>query len=178
MPISYVVFFINSMNNKIKKDLLKAFERDQKMRKQSFSSNKKWKDNVDIFNVELLLDIIEKIGWPTITKVGKDAAVAAMVLAIHADVRPDDQKLFLKLIEDNLDDVPKHLYANIYDRVLLRDKGYQKYGTQVFLNTHNEYEPYKIEEFTKVNKYRKELGLIPLEEYLESFKINLDEISN
>lgn len=52
-------------------------------------------------SVTLMKRIIEKDlkGWPTISKVGKDAAHGAYTIALHADHDPNFQQMCLQLME-------------------------------------------------------------------------------
>ena len=59
-------------------------------------------------------------------------------------------------------------YALLYDRLMLnREKGRQYYGTQI--NPQNN-KPYPIKDVKNVNERRSQLGMIPLESYLEKFQ--------
>src|SRR5205085_2674152 len=58
--------------------------------------------------------------------------------------------------------------ALLKDRILMRDKQQQIYGTQIWRNPRtNKREVWPIEEEINVNVRRSKLGLMPLEEYLK-----------
>ena len=156
-----------------KKQLIIAFKKDQKMRIDCFKNNQEWDDDVDIKNTNLLLEIVRNIGWPVISVFDITAANAAMCIAIHADKTPIAQNYFLEKTTAVLDDITKSLFANLYDRVNIRNTGYQKYGTQVTL-LNGKYVPLPIIDIKNVDKYRKQLGINQsLDEYLSTFADSL-----
>jgi len=57
-------------------------------------------------------------------------------------------------------------YALLYDRLALRLGGKQRYGTQTGEDDYGERIVRPLENPAKVEEFRKELGLIPLSEYL------------
>ena len=57
-------------------------------------------------NTELLDEIIDRIGYPTAEKVGKEAAEAAWLVVQHAIAKPDFMRKCLKLLEDSTPEVP------------------------------------------------------------------------
>jgi hypothetical protein len=85
---------------KISQELIKMGLRDQKMRieSQNPSENVKFNPEVDKANTSRLKTIIDKIGWPTISKVGEEASYAAWLIAQHADHDVSFQKKCLKLM--------------------------------------------------------------------------------
>ena len=128
-----------------------------------------WDDKVDIKNTDILKNIVINFGWPTITKFGLTTANEAMIIAIHSRKSPDTQEYFLNEVTKVLIDVPLNTYALLYDNVYLKKEGKQKYGTQ-FKIINGIAIPLPIKDFKKVNKYRKEVGLEPLEEYLNNYQ--------
>ena len=146
------------------KQINEMYDQDQRMRLSG-----PWDDRVDIKNTKTLQTIVLSFGWPTIPKVGLVVSNKAMIIAIHARKSPDIQAYFLCEVEKVLNDVSLQRYAYLYDNVYLNKTGKQKYGTQ-FTIVNGIPTPRPIENFKKVNKYRKEVGLEPLEDYLEGFK--------
>ena len=144
-----------------KKIIKKMFEEDQRMR---FSTN--WDDKVDEKHLPILKDILNKIGVPTIDKVGIESSKYFIILVIHQDKAKEFQKQFLDLaINENID---KATLAHLIDRVEINYGRKQIYGSQLSFNeTTNLLEPKDIKDPKKVNQLRKEVGLEPLEEYIE-----------
>jgi hypothetical protein len=123
-------------------------------------------------NQKELEQLVEAKGWPKIGEVGSEAAMAAYLVAIHSN--DGSQKKYLPVIRQRCEEneLPWQRYANIYDRCLFNEKKPQKYGTHTRYNdlTKSE-ELYPLEDETKVDEWRKELGLEPLAEYLARFNI-------
>lgn len=112
-----------------KTKLLQMAKQDQKLRKNPNSSLKEVEIR-DVESTKKLKNIISKIGWPTISKVGEKAAHASWLLAQHT--RDDEfRERCLELMKENLNGVSKKDVAFLEDRVCLKKYGYQIYGTQV-----------------------------------------------
>src|SRR3546814_4825245 len=71
-------------------------------------------------------------GWPTISAVGEKASHAAWLLAQHADDDPALQVRALRLMEPlaKAGEASKSNYAYLYDLVMLKLAGKQRYATQ------------------------------------------------
>ena len=83
-------------------------------------------------NREMLRGYIAEKGWPTISAVGKEASHAAWLLTQHADEDPALQVEALQLMEPlaKTGEASKSDYAYLYDRVMLKLTGKQRYATQ------------------------------------------------
>jgi hypothetical protein len=132
----------------------------------------KFKFMIQKWNQEELEGLIDKKGWPRIGAVGRDAAMAAYLVIMHSE--NGLQKKYLatikKICEEN--ELPWERYAAIYDRSLFNDNKPQKYGTHTRYNEQTKaQELYPLEDESKVNEWRREIGLPPLEEYLRQFNI-------
>lgn len=123
-------------------------------------------------NQKELEQLVAAKGWPKIGEVGSEAAMAAYLVAMHSN--DGSQKKYLPVIKQRCEEneLPWQRYANIYDRCLFNENKPQKYGTHTRYNdlTKSE-ELYPLEDETKVDEWRKELGLEPLAEYLARFNI-------
>jgi len=98
--------------------------------------------------------------------------MADYLVAIHTN--DGSQKKYLPMIRQRCEEneLPWQRYANIYDRCLFNEKKPQKYGTHTIFNVQTRLEElYPLEDETKVDEWRKELGLEPLAEYLARFNI-------
>ena len=116
----------------------------------------------------IIEDIMNTIGWPTISKFGTKTSKDFWLLVQHA--RIDLKKKGLELMEKCLDDIDMKNYAYLKDRVLLIDKKKQIYGTQATFNIETKkYEPLPTENMDKIDELRASVGLGPLDEYLNSF---------
>lgn len=131
-------------------------------------------------NLQKELDnLITKYGWPRIKDVGEQAARTAFTVILHSN-----SQLILKYLptvkticEEN--ELPWERYATMYDRALWYDKKPQRYGTHTQYNEMTQKEElYPLEDASKVDMWRKEIGLIPLKEYLARFNIKYDPEDN
>jgi hypothetical protein len=122
---------------------------------------------VDRENREWLKKQIAEIGWPGKSLVGEDGAHAAWLLVQHADDDPPFQKECLEKMQA----VPKEEVsatdvAYLIDRVMVKESGKQRYGTQLKLED-GKWVPVTLAEPDRVDALRKEVGMPPLAEYLE-----------
>lgn len=123
-------------------------------------------------NQKELEQLVAAKGWPKIGDVGSEAAMAAYLVAMHTN--DGSQKKYLPMIKQKCEEneLPWQRYANIYDRCLFNENKPQKYGTHTRFNEQTKSEElYPLENETKVDEWRKELGLEPLAEYLARFNI-------
>ncbi len=117
-------------------------------------------------NAEVLQTIMNKIGYPTIEKVGKEANNAAWLIIQHSISKPDFMKKSLELLEIAASTHkvnPKHL-AYLTDRIAVLEGNPQSYGTQFDWNENGELSPNLYDDLAKVNQRRKSIGLNTLEE--------------
>lgn len=119
-------------------------------------------------NAQVLDKIIDKIGYPTIDKVGNEASEAAWLVIQHSIGNPTFMKKSLALLEQAVNEDradPKNL-AYLSDRIAVFEGKHQLYGTQFDWNEMGELAPNAFDEIEKVNKRRKEIGLNSLEEQI------------
>lgn len=119
-----------------------------------------------------LEQLVAAKGWPKVKDVGKEAAMCAYLVAMHTN--DGSQKKYLPMIRQSCaeGELPWQRYANIYDRCLYNDNLPQKYGTHTRFNEQTKSEElYPLEDETKVDEWRKELGLEPLADYLARINI-------
>jgi hypothetical protein len=125
----------------------------------------------DHANTQWLKALVARQGWPTISRVGKDAATQAWLLVQHADADPAFQLRALRLMEPLLAkrEVSRANYAYLYDRVMLKIAGRQRYATQAWCR-HGQWVPQPLEDEAAVARRRAEAGLGPLSAYLEQLR--------
>ena len=87
---------------------------------------------IDAANSTFLKRLIASDEWPKISLVGEEAAHDAWLLTQHADADPALQLAALRQMERLLEDqeVSAKDYAYLYDRVMLKIAGKQRYATQ------------------------------------------------
>lgn len=152
----------------IAEELKAMYKEDQLMRHRYLNDpdNQKWDDSIDHRNTERLKQIIEEIGWPSISKVGKAGSFHAWLLAQHADHDHKFQKKCLKLMkEEPENEIDKANIAFLEDRVAVSDGRPQIYGTQFYRNSDGQMEPRPILEPENIEQRRKSMGLKTFEEY-------------
>jgi hypothetical protein len=147
-------------NVSLANELVQMAERDQEMR-----NSQQWDAEVDIRNTQRLKQMIEAIGWPSISKVGREAAQCAWLLAQHADHNVAFQRDCLHLMQQSMNDVDATTVAYLEDRVRVREGRPQLYGTQYYKDEQGAFRPSPIEQPDEVDERRKAVGLEPLAEY-------------
>ena len=148
------------VNVKLADELVQMGERDQEMR-----NSQKWDAEVDIRNTQRLKQIIREIGWPSISKVGREAANYAWLLAQHADHDVAFQRDCLHLMQQSMNDVDATTVAYLEDRVRVNEGRPQLYGTQYYEDDQGVFGPKPIEQPDEVDERRKAVGLEPLAQY-------------
>lgn len=120
-------------------------------------------------HAEILNDIIEKIGYPSVDKVGKKANEAAWLVIQHSIGQPEFMKncavLLEKAVAENQADAKQLAYLT--DRIAGFEGRPQLYGTQFDWDASGEMNPKLFDDFEKVNERRKSVGLNSLEEQTE-----------
>ncbi|QQR82822.1 hypothetical protein IPJ70_01785 [Candidatus Campbellbacteria bacterium] len=140
---------------------------DQGMRERHIDEEEFWDEEVDKNNTERMKEIVEEIGWPTVSKVGADASKDAWLLIQHADHDIAFQIMCLGLMKrEPQGEVSLHDIAYLEDRIRIHNKTPQVYGTQ-FDQKDGRFVPREIENEEEVNLRRAEMGLPTLEENIE-----------
>jgi len=168
----------NVTKPKLAIELFHINERDQYARGYGLKYPDRSIIPIDSINLVRIEEIIKEQGWPTFTMVGKVAADGAFLVIQHSSTQI--QKKYL----DQLLDAAKNKEASsesvalLQDRIMSNESHYQIYGTQVFqmkdpaTGKLSKYTYYPIKDEENVDKRRKEMGLIPLKDYLKMFGID------
>lgn len=121
---------------------------------------------VDADNTRWLVDIVNEHGWPRQSDVGEEAATGAWLLAQHADMQPESQRLFHQLMAVAVDagEASPRLFGYLEDRVRVNSGRLQLFGTQ-FVDDGNGLEPQPIEDPAGLAARRAAAGMEPFEEY-------------
>lgn len=127
---------------------------------------------VDRRNREWFRDLVSRYGWPLSGDVGRDGASAAWFLAQHADGDPAFQRLCLELVQAlPAGEVDAVRVAMLTDRVMLKEAGIQRYGTQ-WLGRDGDWVPQPLENPAEVDNLRRAVGLDTLEENLRRIVVS------
>lgn len=126
----------------------------------------------DHANTDMLKKLVAEKGWPAISKVGPQAANNAWLLVQHADHDPVFQLKALRLMEPLVAtrEVSKRNYAYLYDRIMLKLVGKQRFGTQFMGCADGEYKLRPLENEQQLDKLRADNELEPIAEYRNSMK--------
>lgn len=120
-------------------------------------------------NADTLNNIIDKVGYPTVDKVGKEANEAAWLVIQHSIGQPEFMRkcsaLLEKAVAENQADAKQLAYLT--DRIAIFEGRPQLYGTNFDWDENGEMNPYQYDDLEKVNQRRKTLGLNSLEEQTE-----------
>ena len=120
-------------------------------------------------NAEILNNIIDEIGYPTIDKVGKEATEATWLVIQHSIGQPKFMKKCVLLLQSAVYEnkaEAKNL-AYLTDRIKVFEEKPQLYGTQFDWDENGNLSPNQFDNLSKVNERRKSIGLNPLEEQIE-----------
>ena len=116
-------------------------------------------------------EIVDEIGFPTISKIGKQANADSWLLIQHSPDIGLMQEYLALMEKQNDDEYQKMHYAYLKDRILLYEKKPQIYGTQVVMDDKtNKFKLWDVENEAELNERRKKIGLEPIEEYLKNFE--------
>lgn len=128
-----------------------------------------FKDSVFGTHQRILENIFDRYGCPGYDLVGKDGAHHFWLMVQHCDKWPAFQEKVLNAMKKQVDKKnadPKD-YAYLIDRVYLNTGRKQVYATQVTYNTDScQALPKPTQDSSMINQHRKEMGLDPIEEYL------------
>jgi hypothetical protein len=142
-------------------EIIQMSERDQTMRKSG-----QWDSSIDVENTRRMKELVEQIGWPTRSKVGRQASDMAWLLVQHADHDREFQKMCLALMKAQPEgEVAMSNIAYLEDRVRVGEGRPQIYGTQFYTDETGHLGPRPIEDPDHVDERRKAVGLQPLSEY-------------
>lgn len=151
----------------LSEELILLAQKDQKLRLNTGKvlSCKRSTEKTDKKNTKRLEKIINKIGWPTVGKVGKEASYAAWLIAQHSDWDVAFQERCLRLILEEKNDVLQSNIAYLTDRVAVNRKKPQVYGTQFYKNTKGAMVPHPIRNAAGLSIRREKMGLEPFVVY-------------
>jgi hypothetical protein len=124
---------------------------------------------IDADNRAWLKAVVEKQGWPGKSLVGEEGAHDAWLIVQHADADLPFQKKCLELLKAAVKkgDASGIDLAYLTDRVLSGEGKKQLYGTQLII-VDGKFAPKPVEDEKNLDQRRKELGLEPMAQYIES----------
>lgn len=164
------------MNAQIAKELITLAAYDLAVRERLLKENKLTQgynlemEAVHKANASRLSEIIDVIGWPTISKVGDEASEAAWLIVQHSIGEPGFVRRCYALMNESAADINPQNLAYLYDRICYFEGKPQKYGTQ-----YDEGGMYPVENKNEVNDLRRKIKLKPhLEDTIVEVKSSND----
>ncbi len=160
------------MNEILREKLLSMRAADARMREQLAKTGELFEgycpkmEKVHLENAsELERMIDENGGWLGKSLVGTDGAEAAWLIVQHAISLPEFSRRCLKLIEKAAaeNEAEPYQLAYLHDRISFFENRPQRYGTSSDWNEDGVMQVWVLEDEEKVNEYRAEVGLPPLE---------------
>jgi hypothetical protein len=137
---------------------------DQKLRQDTIE----WDTAKDCKHAEILKSIIQRIGWPTISKVGPEASFNAWLIIQHADHDAKFQAHCLDLVKKvPLNDINPIIIPYLEDRICVNNHQPQIYGTQIQVDANGNLETYLIKDQSKIDALRATYGLGPFADYVK-----------
>jgi hypothetical protein len=117
-------------------------------------------------NTAWLKAIVRQHGWPKRSEFGDKVTKMAWLLAQHADAAPSFQVLALRLMEPLVatGEANKNDYAFLFDRVMLKLIGKQRYGTQLTCEQ-GKLVPLPLQEEAGLESRRHKMGIGSLADY-------------
>ena len=116
-------------------------------------------------HIEIMSDLIQKYGWPDPDTLGEQLSLVPVYAIIHSD-NLAIQKHWLPAVEQAFRDnkVEAYWFARVFDAVIKKEKGVQRYGTAYFANPEDrlEYLIGPLEDEANVDSLRTEIGMPPL----------------
>lgn len=124
-----------------------------------------WQNAKNLSELEALLN---SKGWPKRSQVGSLAASAPFFILQHSNAGA--QVKYIGMFENTCRDNEGNWqhYALMFDRMRMNQNKPQRYGTHAWLDPSkgSTNELYPLEDETRVDEWRKEIGLEPLKDYL------------
>jgi len=130
-------------------------------------------------NLKELESLLSQKGWPRRSEVGPEAAGAAFFVLQHSNALAQQKyiSMFEKCCREN--EGSWQQYALMFDRMRMNQNKPQRFGTHTYLDPRagSPNELYPLEDDSKVDEWRKEIGLEPLKDYLTRTNIKYQPAS-
>jgi len=160
------------MNELLREKLIEMRLRDEHVREELAATGELFDgyaakmETIHLENARKLeLMIEENSGWLGKSLVGNDGADAAWLIVQHAISLPEFSRKCLRLIEEAAteNEAESSHAAYLHDRICFFENRPQRYGTHSDWNADGVMEVWTLEDEAKVNDFRAEVGLKPLE---------------
>ena len=130
-----------------------------------------WQNEKNLTELEALIDLK---GWPKKSQVGSQAASAAFIILQHSNAGAQEKYIGVFEAACRNNEGNWQQYALMFDRMRMNQNKPQRYGTHNYLDpaAGNTNELYPLEDESRVDEWRKEIGLEPLQQYLKRSNIS------
>lgn len=125
-------------------------------------------------NAKRLREIIDKIGYPGISKVGEEASEAAWLIVQHAVSEPVFMQNCYQLMNMDKEDINLAHIAYLYDRIQCFKSKPQRFGTQLTADGGI----YPVENKEDLNTLRLQMNLPPLTKRKLDTVYHIEELAN
>jgi hypothetical protein len=159
------------MNEQLREKLLAMRAEDQRVREELAATGELFDgynpamERVHLENAAELEKMIDANGWTGKSLVGAEGADAAWLIAQQAISLPEFSRKCLRLIRQAVAENEAEPYqaAYLHDRICFFENRPQRYGTQSDWNESGKMQVWMLEDETKVNDFRAQVGLQPLD---------------
>ncbi|HEV7506776.1 MAG TPA: DUF6624 domain-containing protein [Thermoanaerobaculia bacterium] len=129
-------------------------------------------------NLQYLRDLTRRVGWIDIPRFGKRSAAAAILIAKHGQ----DLVLMKSALPIVERDVKKNggsgeMFSVLYDGLQVTLGNKQRYGTQIAEDEKGRPFIMPLEDPSRVDAYRKEIGILSFKEYLKLASDNMGGVT-
>ncbi|MBN2663422.1 MAG: hypothetical protein JXR68_07205 [Bacteroidales bacterium] len=136
-----------------------------------------WKviNKTDSVNLSIVTHFLDKYGWVGSKDIGAKSNLALFLVIQHSNLQT--QLKYYKMLKKAVrkGNADKMDFAYLDDRIAVRQGKPQKYGTQLILDTvKNVYYVFPLKNPDKVDKWRKKIGIPPMQTYFEIFNQDWD----
>jgi hypothetical protein len=158
----------DELNTMAETDQIAAYIPQGKYKQWPVEKWESFKDSVFTTHKKRLEKIFEKFGYPGYSLVGEKGSQNFWLMIQHCDSDPAFQSRVLEKLKIEVDNknADGSNYGLLTDRVKINTGEKQVYGTQVSYNSLGQAYPKNLVDSVNVNKRRAEVGLEPIEEYL------------
>ncbi len=153
----------------VQKELARRRQKDQEVRTVREKASQM--RTVDRDNTEYLKKLVKEIGWIDCQRFGKKTSNAAFLIVQHSGDLPLMMAALPEIEKDvNAGRIDGQPYTLLYDRLQLFLGYRQKYGTQIGSNADGAPVVFPLIDRSRVEEFRKQLGIFPLKRYLQFFE--------
>jgi hypothetical protein len=169
---------VDLLLSEVREQLLAMVAKDQQVRAELLATGALFDGYqprmaaVHLAHAERLETIIETVGWPVESQVGRDGAEAAWLILQHAIGSPGLQRACLPLLQEAAKDggIPAWQAAYLEDRICVFEGRPQRFGTHLDWDGNGVLSPHPIADPDNVDRRRAEVGLGPLALHVDTLR--------